>query len=237
MQHHHQLTRNNTKNNVKSVGISLQDTDCYKKIEEVIKEVESLGFLERGSGYCLSMSDIVRKLLFKKGIEADLVECSVMIAFKDPPRLFFVGYSGLTDIANFSDQMENHVVCLTKTPIPFLIDTSVKNIDPEVPFACIPVTGNEHHTNLAEYDFGTSVWTYQAKLNSEIPELYQRSIVKRIKKDESIDKNITLLRRIIIGLSILTCLNFVRGSFDFYQKYVIRGNDFGPEQIFLRPNN
>jgi hypothetical protein len=212
----------------------LKETEYYQKILEVIEKVSNMGMLDRGVGYCFSMSDIFLKLLHKNGIGAELVECSLMVAIKDPPSVNLVGYNGFGNVSNYADAMENHVVCITKTPIPILIDGSLKNIDPNVPYVCIPVTGKENHTNLAEYDFGTSVWTYEKKKDSELPMLHQRSILQRISKDKKIDTDIQKLQKIIISIAVITVLNFIRGTYDFYQKYVVKDNNYGPNKSLVQ---
>lgn len=212
---------------------TLRETDYYQKIQEVIGQVNNMGMLDRGVGYCFSMSDIFLKLLHKNGIESELVECSLMIALKDPPSMHLIGYNGFGGISNFVDHMENHVVCVTKTPIPILIDGSLKNIDPNVPYVCIPVTGRENHTQLAEYDFGTSVWTYEKKVTSELPMLHQKSILDRINKDKKIDSSIQKLQKAVIFIAIVTSMNFIRGAYDFYQQYVVEDNNHGPNKILI----
>jgi hypothetical protein len=212
---------------------TLQETEYYQKIQEVINQVNNMGMLDRGIGYCFSMSDIFLKLLHKNGIESELVECCLMVAIKDPPSMHLVGYNGLSGVSNYADEMENHIVCITKTPIPILIDGSLKNIDPNVPYVCIPITGKETHTNIVEYDFGTSVWTYERKPKSELPMVHQRSILDRINKDKRVDTDIQKLQTAIISIIILTSLNFIRGSYDFYQKYFVKDNNYGPNKIFV----
>jgi hypothetical protein len=212
----------------------LQETDYYIKIQGVINEINNMGLLDRGVGYCLSMSDILLKLLYKNGIDAELVECSLMVILKDPPGMHLVGYTGFGNVGNYVDEMENHVVCVTKTPIPILIDASLKHVDANVPYVCIPVTGKESHTSIAEWDFGTSVWTYEKKANSELPMLHQKSILDRIRKDKKVDTDIKLMQKVVISIAIISTLNLIRGSYDFYQKYVNQTNDFGPTRQLIK---
>jgi hypothetical protein len=212
----------------------LQETDYYIKIQDVINQLNNMGLLDRGVGYCFSMSDILLKLLYKNGIDAELVECSLMVVLKDPPGMHLVGYNGFSQINNYVDEMENHVVCVTKTPIPILIDASLKHVDPNVPYVCIPITGKELHTNIAEYDFGTSIWTYEKKEKSELPGLHQKSILDRINKDRKIDTDIKLMQKVVISIAIISTLNLIRGSYDFYQKYINQNNNFGPSKQLVQ---
>jgi hypothetical protein len=211
--------------------MNLEQTDYYKKIKNVVNELYLSGLVETGSGYCLSMSDIVHKLLHKEGIESTLVECNLMVIVKNPPGLYLMGYKGFHENTyDSTKKMENHIVCVTKTEIPILIDLSISHIDKNVFFICSPILNVETHTNLAEFEFESSTWTYTERLNSELPRLHQKSIINRIKEDQRITKEIKFIKLIIISLFAISSANFVRGVYDFYQKYVNDSNGFGPNK-------
>jgi len=202
--------------------VDLQKLDYYKTVIDVIEKLDASGLLERGNGHCLSMSDMIQKILIQKGVDCELVECSLMITIKDPPSMALIGYDGMSaGVIDYSGKMDNHVVCITRTPVPLLIDASLKNVDTKVPYVCVPVTGRDSHTNMVEYDFGSSVWAYQKKLNSQLPVLHQKSILQRINKDREIDGKIGLLTKIVIGFGLISTLNFARGIYDFYLSFVL----------------
>ena len=116
--------------------------DYYIKIKEIIDDLIHSGILRFGSGYCLSMSDVILKLLHKEGINAQLVECNLMVMMKSPPGLILVGYKGFMDnTLNSGQKIDNHVVCITKTKIPILIDLSISHIDSKISFICEPILG------------------------------------------------------------------------------------------------
>lgn len=193
----------------------------YIKAKEVVENLRHSGMLRFGSGYCLSMSDVILKLLHKEGINAELVECNLMVMMKNPPGLFLVGYKGFHE-NNFDahQRIENHIVCVTKTKIPILIDLSVSHIDPDVPFICEPILEEHPHTDLAEFEFPNSTWTYQSKEVSELPKLHQKSILNRIKTDLRVDKEITFIKYFLFVLFTVSSLNFARGLYDFYYTFV-----------------
>lgn len=198
-----------------------QNEDYFIKVKEIIDNLKHSGMLKFGSGYCLSMSDVILKLLHKEGIRAEMVECNLMVMMKNPPGLFLVGYKGFHE-NNFDPQqrIENHIVCVTKTKIPILIDLSVGHIDPHVSFICEPILDEHSHTDLAEFDFATSTWTYQSRVESELPKLHQKSILNRIKTDVKVDKEITFIKYFLFVLFTVSSLNFVRGVYDFYYTFV-----------------
>lgn len=211
--------------------MNLEQTDYYKKIKNVVNELYLSGLVETGSGYCLSMSDIVHKLLHKEGIKSTLVECNLMVMVKNPPGLYLMGYKGFhEDTYDSTKKMENHIVCVTKTEIPILIDLSISHIDKNIFFICSPILNAETHTNLAEFEFESSTWTYTERLNSELPQLHEKSIIDRIKEDQRVSKEIKFIKLIMIILFFISSTNFVRGAYDFYQKYINTTNGFGPNK-------
>lgn len=198
-----------------------KNQDYFIKVQEIIDDLRHSGMLRFGSGYCLSMSDVILKLLHKEGINAELVECNLMVMMKNPPGLVLVGYKGFMENSlNTGQRIDNHVVCVTKTKIPILIDLSVSHIDPQMPFICEPILGEHSHTDLAEFDFDSSTWTYQTRTDSELPKLHQKSIINRIKTDIRVDKEIKFIKYFMFVLFAVSSLNFARGMYDFYYTFV-----------------
>jgi hypothetical protein len=74
----------------------------------VIEKLDASGLLERGNGHCLSMSDMIQKILLQKGVDCELVECSLMITIKDPPSMALIGYDGMSaGVIDYSGKMDN----------------------------------------------------------------------------------------------------------------------------------
>ena len=198
-----------------------RNQDYFIKVQEIIDDLIHSGMLRFGSGYCLSMSDVILKLLHKEGINAELVECNLMVMMKNPPGLVLVGYKGFMENTLGSGQkIDNHVVCVTKTKIPILIDLSVSHVDPQMPFICEPILDEYSHTDLAEFEFESSTWTYQSRNDSELPKLHQKSIINRIKTDIRVDNEIKFIKYFMFVLFAVSSLNFVRGVYDFYYTFV-----------------
>lgn len=211
----------------------------FKTIKMVVDNLYNSGMIESGSGYCLSMSDIVLKLLHKEGIKSKIIECNLMVTLKNPPGLYLMGYPGFTPNNYDSEKMmQTHIVCVTETEVPILIDLSVSHIDKNIPYICAPILKSYEHTNLSEYDFETSTWTYTERedTNIELPKLHQRSILDRIKTDQKVSKEINFIKILLVILFIVSSSNFIRGSYDFYQKYVNKTNGFGPNKVEYTKN-
>ena len=212
------------------------ETEYFKVIKGVIDNLKISGMLEAGSGYCLSMSDIIQKLLYKEGIKSQLVECSLMVTLKDPPGLFLMGYPGFNQNNYDKEKMlSTHVICITETEIPILIDLSIGHIDKKIPYICSPIMANYEYANISEYDFETSTWTYTKKPETEIelPKLHQKSILDRIKLDGQIQRQIGIVQKLVVIALTISSLNFVRGAYDFYQTYVNPYSNWGPPKNSL----
>lgn len=216
------------------------ETDYFKTIKMVVDNIHNTGMVEAGSGYCLSMSDIVLKLLHKEGIKSRLVECNLMVTLKNPPGLFLIGYPGFNQNNYDSEKMmQTHIICITETEVPILIDTSISHIDKNVPYICAPILRNYEHANISEYEFETSTWTYTEKKETEIelPKLHQKSIIDRIKKDTEIQTQINFIRNFMIILFAISGLNLIRGAYDFYQTFVNPNSGWGPQKVQIHNMN
>lgn len=215
-------------------------TEYFKIIKSVVDNLYKSGMIDSGSGYCLSMSDIVLKLLHKEGIKSKLVECSLMVTLKNPPGLYLMGYPGFNpNTYDDKKMLQTHIVCVTETEIPILIDLSVSHIDKQIHYICAPILKSLEHTNLSEYDFETSTWTYTQKEDTELelPKLHQKSILDRIKTDQSVNKEIRFIKTLLIVLFCVSSTNFIRGSYDFYQTYINKHNDWGPSKVEIMRKN
>lgn len=199
-----------------------KQTGYYQKVLGMIQQVKESGLIAKGFGQCLSMSDIILKLLYKEGIESELVECSLMVFRKEPPGVYLVGYPGfIENHYDKSERMENHVVCITKTEIPILIDLSVTAIDSKVDFICEPIVKEESHADIAEFKFENSTWTYQSRPSTGLPRLYEKSIIKRMQTDNSVEKQLKFIRSFLYIMFLVSFLNFTRGLYDFYLSFLV----------------
>ena len=204
----------------------------FKNIEALVKIFEDSGMTFRSAGHCMAMSDLVQRLLLEQGIESYLVECTLSVISRDEfLKLRVLGHD--TSRKKNETQVETHVVCVTKTKVPILIDLSIGYIAEEVKHIVYPIfeSNVSNKDNIVTIDLGLSIWIYNKRKISNLPELHEKSILKRIQTDIKIDKNIKLINKILIGVGIITSLNFIRGTYDFYQKYLNKSNGFGPVPI------
>lgn len=205
-------------------GLRLQTTDEelladaeYKKIIGLVNHLWNTNVIQRGSGYCISMSDMIRLLLNQEGIKCELVECKLTIMKRNPPGLFLIGHSG--QVENFFQEVDTHVVVITKTKIPILIDLSVCGLVPIVPYICERLT-HSHPNEMLRIDFGHSEWVYEIKESTKLPKMHQKSILDRYKTDRKVERSLCLLKLWAAFMTVIIVLNAIRGAYDFYRIYV-----------------
>jgi len=205
----------------------LDEDEKIKWIFEVINDMMLSGTIKNGVGYCLAMSDLLQKLLEFNNIESELVECSLAIVDSNfsPPNLTMVGYENKSQILD--NTMQNHVVLITKTKIPLIIDLSVFCMVKNVPYV-IGIVKENQSIKLASLVINNAVFKYSKKPTSSIPYLHQQSITNRIELDNKITNNFIRIQKLIAVLFVISSVNLLRGSFDFYQKYINTSNGFGP---------
>jgi hypothetical protein len=208
----------------------LLDDNDYKKITAVISKMIKNGVVTLGRGNCLSMSDIVQTALLHYGISSRLVECELALTYLhvEPPEISFVGYSNIHN----PGEIDTHVVLITNTSTPMLIDASISHRLPEShPVIIDSVSSFElSSSKFAELVFENKKIkaTYKEKQTYHIPSLHQSSIIDRIITDKKIFDTLSLLKILIVIALILSLSNFIRGSYDFYQVYFNNENMRGP---------
>lgn len=192
-----------------------QSDKTYSTIASVLTKLSRHGVIVMGVGNCISMSDIVRTALKHKGIESRLVEVSATFTLydKQPSALRFIGFDEVTN----PGEIDTHVVIITETETPYLIDASIMHYLPTgVPVLVEPIV--KKFTNdpriLIDSDFQDYKIkvTYLQKRKQSVPVLHQESIIERIQTDEKIFKSIdylTKLNYVGIVLGIFALINVV----------------------------
>lgn len=205
----------------------------FEKVKKLINSLHEEGLTFRARGYCLAASDIVQKLLKHNDIDSYLQECSLMVINKNTDSINLVGYPfDASDLDIKTGNINTHVVCITRTEDPILIDLSIGHFLSGVPYICqkLNVQNKETEINFLQ---GKFIYTLITK-NCKIPEIHQRSIVDRIKTDKKIFSSIDRMTKILILVSVVTTINFFRGWYDFGQKYIIKNNNFGPNKTLVK---
>jgi hypothetical protein len=208
----------------------------YIIISEVLTRMLKAGLFELGAGYCISMSDMVRTALKQRGIDSKIVECTLAMTYHDstPPEISFVGFDNIRN----PGEIDTHVIVITDTTPSYLIDASIPHRLPRGTLAVIEPIEKTNNFKLLDckFDSVNISMTYEQKKIQNVPYKHQESIIERIQTDHKIFKNLLFLKILIVLALFISCLNFIRGSYDFYQVYVNNENIRGPSGIEMLHN-
>lgn len=200
---------------------SLLKNKDYQTVKEVIEPLINSGIITLGAKYCISLSELISSTLKLRGIECRLIECQVtMTDFKtEPPSLGFIGFENITN----AGELSTHVVVITMTDVPMLIDAAISHRLP----GSKPVLIDRANTEVSEKrilgEFELShdrlKILYVEKKNQMVPSIYHNSFLYRAKTDKTIFENLKLLKTVVIIALVISSINAARGIYDFYLKY------------------
>jgi hypothetical protein len=196
----------------------IQNDLSYKKVCELIQKMNQSGALWLGQGQCISMSEMIRMSLLGIGIKSRLVECQLTIIDNTNDNGATLSYIGFDNMTN-PGQLDTHVVVVTETEIPMLIDASITHRLPQNFSVVVEAVQNEVDNVICNSTKNNFTLIYQQKINQKVPWQVQNSILERIQTDKKIFNNIYSLKILIIIALIVSVLNASRGVYDFYQKY------------------
>ena len=199
-----------------SEDLNYKNRQDFKQIIKIISKLIEGGVTFVGKGYCISMADIVYTLLIQNNIPCKIIECSLTITDKTKDQVYVVGFDGLTDDTTKTD---NHVVIVTKTEIPYVIDTSIAHLLPNDMQAVVSLASDSGNDIFANVQTETINLTYKSKKDNKLPLFHQRSIIDRIETDNKIFKGISTLKIIIVVAVLISFLNASRGFYDLYMTF------------------
>ena len=198
-----------------TVDETAKNDTTYKIIHEILTEMVKSGAIFLGSGYCISIGDMVRTALKHRGIDSKLVDCQATFTDMDdskPRGNSFIGFPGLAN----PGEIDTHVVVITSTHPSFLIDASLAKRLPDNKIAIVePIKFNlDNQLTLisVSYDDIKMKVTYQQKKNQVTGYHHQQSIVERIHLDDKVSKDINNLRKLLyicMFFSFVATFNFM----------------------------
>lgn len=188
----------------------LENDIDYQAIRAVIKKMNESGLLEGAAGNCIGISEILQHLLGEIGINSRLIECKLLSTDRQGNAIRDFQFIGYNADHRLRDQgwVDTHVVLITETNIPQLIDLSVphllkngkkwvhdrvNSIDPEI---------------VSEYHYGDQHLMYSVKKNIRLIGMHQTSLVDRIDSEQKIKKQILQQRHWLIALILFGAINF-----------------------------
>lgn len=163
--------------------------------------------IQRFPGNCISASDIVQHILEFYGVKSRLVECQVMIIKKADNQSTDVSFIGFNNVGITPSTIDTHIVVVTETIPPILIDASLGHYYGEKNSIFIKELSSDLAPNLlGEFILDDLSITYQAKKEIKMPMLHQKNIVDRIEEDIKTRlkiKNLFLFFKVLLTLSLI----------------------------------
>jgi hypothetical protein len=196
----------------------VKHTDYYKKIKTILERMDASGVIWMGRGNCVSMSDVMVTALKQAGIDCSMVECQMMFKNnnKNHENEMIVGFDGQSS----EGQLDTHVVVITKTEIPLVIDASIAHLLSNGYAAVVDELVNNPNRIFCDINYSNFKLTYQQKTYNKVIFEYQKSILDRIETDRKIFDNIKILKYLIVFALTVSTLNAGRGFYDFYNRYL-----------------
>jgi len=177
----------------------------YKTICEAISHLDRMGLIQRSTGHCMSICDIIQKLLTQYKIKSYLVEVKVLIFPTDSQRLYPIGFDEET---KNTSQIDTHVVVVTDTSTPFLIDASVGYRLPK-PFKVIIDSADKDGYGLFNINHPECKITYEQREGYKLPKLHQEYILDRIGSYRKMTDDINFIKMLIYVSIILSLFAFI----------------------------
>jgi hypothetical protein len=191
----------------------------YQKVVSLLNKLIESGITRMGEGYCISVSDIIYNILTQNGIKCHLAEVKLSIVDQKTKMSDMVGFE-TTFTQNSHKKVSTHVVVITDTEIPLLIDGSIAHKLPRNMQMVVEKAQNLGNKTMCNFQFADFGFLYQEKADGiGIPQLHQISILDRVNTDNKIFKSIHDLKRlnyIGIGLSIFAMINVLGKMFNIF---------------------
>lgn len=177
----------------------------YIKVKSIIESLIESGLGRMGEGYCISVSDIVFNFLNQNRIKSHLFEVQLSAVDHINDKTYMVGF----DTAYHKHdhlRVTTHVVVITDTKIPMLIDLSISHRLPQGYQCIIDKATNEGDKVVCKVEHQGWTWIYQEKKTGHgIPMLHQISILDRIATDKKMFDSIKTLRTLnFVGIALST---------------------------------
>lgn len=184
--------------------VLLRDPE-YLKVKSIIEGLIESGLGRMGEGYCISVSDIVFNFLNQNRIKSHLLEVQLSAVDNIENKTYMVGFDTAFQ-QNSHLRVSTHVVVVTDTKIPMIIDLSISHRLPHGYQCIIDKAINEGDKVICKVEHEGWTWIYQEKKNGVgVPMLHQISILERIATDKKLFDSIKALKTLnIIGITLST---------------------------------
>jgi hypothetical protein len=182
-------------------------------IRTVCKDLGNSDWPEKLAGNCIAASDIVQSMLYDQGVDSEIIECTLSVygrSEKNDPIYGFVGYDKVGGIcAQEPNSIDTHVVVVTKTEPPMLIDFGIKHRLPaDTRFICDELNSVDPKV-ISRFQINNLQYTYRIKERIRLPAIHQKSLQQRANESTETNKKISYLNKIVMLALGGAVLNFI----------------------------
>jgi len=180
------------------------------KIFDVIKTIHKHNLIPKLARNCLAAGDILQASLHNTGIRSKILEVQLtatQFTENGTANYYFSGYDGIS----FENEIDTHVVVVTETATPLLIDLSISHILGDNTIVISPIVDNKNI--ICELTINDIKLNYTIKKNVRVPHFYQKNLVDRIKEEVKFRENFKYLKYGLVGIATLSTVNFLLNSF------------------------
>lgn len=186
--------------------ILLKDPQFFK-IKELLLKLDSSGVLQNMQGNCISACETMQHLLFQIGIESEIRECQLVVTRDGTQQANDVLFIGFDD-RHYAGEIDTHVVLLTKSKVPLLIDLSLGHVLPKDHSYLIERL-NENNNELGTYVVGNLTLSYAHKTNIKLHTINQKNLLSRFLAEQEKIKKIGYIEKIAYWALIISGVDLV----------------------------
>jgi len=204
-----------------TLDVELSKTKDYKICLDAIEYLRLSGMVEHAAGNCIAMSDLIQHTLREFNISSRMVECKLVMAAKDQGKITEFKYMGFNGTSLNSKFVDTHVVIVTETDIPMIIDLSISHMLTNGRTWIVERLVSDEPEILTKIDLPECTITYSHKKTIRLLGLHQTTLVERVEQELQTRKKLTTIQKIMIVLGIITVINFALNTSILVLKYTV----------------
>jgi hypothetical protein len=190
------------------LGDDIEKIKDFEKVKQAIDRLCDSDVVSRLKGNCIGASDIIQNLLSFYGVKSKQIECQLFAVKENDGNKDFC-FVGFNNIGLNPNSVDTHVVVVTETEIPILIDCSIGHLLPESEQIIVRKLSSLDPEKLGEYKVDDIFLQYFHKKNIKLPALHQKNIIERINDDKVTKEKLQFITKALIFLGCFSTINFI----------------------------
>jgi hypothetical protein len=191
-----------------TLDTELLETDDYKICVAAIEQLRLSGMIVNSAGNCIAMADLMQHTLKEFNISSRLIECKLIMRVNLVGNKTELRYTGFNGTSLTPDFVDTHVVVITDTKIPMIIDLSITHMLSHGRVWIIERLHSDDPDVIAKISFPECSLTYAHKKTIRLLGLHQTTLLERMTSEKSIKTKISFMEKIAYALIIFTFINF-----------------------------